>query len=120
MDKKNQIKLFKDIIGQSNAIFLLQSALDKKHIAPAYLFNGPEGVGRRKTALRFLEGIITGGHPVPRERQRLERLNHPDLIWVEPSYLSQGQVIPQSIACKTIVNRRVTPQIRLDQIKNGA
>ena len=41
---------FKNIYGQDLAIKILQSAISKEHISPAYLFSGPEGVGRKKTA----------------------------------------------------------------------
>ena len=39
---------FKKIYGQDLAIQILESAIDKKHLSPAYLFSGPEGVGRKK------------------------------------------------------------------------
>ena len=44
---------FKNIYGQDLAIDLLKSAIAKEHISPAYLFAGPEGVGRKKL-LKFL------------------------------------------------------------------
>ena len=39
---------FKNICGQDLAIEILTSSITKQHIAPAYLFSGPEGVGKRK------------------------------------------------------------------------
>ena len=55
-------ELFSDVIGQSYAVSLLESALKRNQIAPSYLFEGPCGVGRKLTALRFLEGIINQNH----------------------------------------------------------
>ena len=49
---------FKNIYGQDLAIEILKSAISKKHIAPAYLFSGPEGVGRKKTAKIFIKAIL--------------------------------------------------------------
>ena len=44
---------FKNIYGQDLAIQILRSTISKQHISPAYLFSGPEGVGRKKTAKVF-------------------------------------------------------------------
>ena len=49
---------FDTIYGQDLAIEILNSAIFKNHIAPAYLFSGPEGVGRKKTAKLFIEKIL--------------------------------------------------------------
>ena len=48
---------FKNIYGQDLAIEILTSSISKQHIAPAYLFSGPEGVGKRKTAKVFIKCI---------------------------------------------------------------
>ena len=47
--------LFQDLIGQPLAVDLLSAALAQGRVAPAYLFAGPEGVGRQLAAVRFLE-----------------------------------------------------------------
>ena len=49
---------FKNIYGQDLAIQILKSAIKKEHISPAYLFSGPEGVGRKKTAKVFIQAIL--------------------------------------------------------------
>ena len=49
---------FKNIYGQDLAIKILKSAISKEHISSAYLFSGPEGVGRRKTAKVFIKAIL--------------------------------------------------------------
>lgn len=111
-------ELFADLQGQPLATLLLQSALDRQRLAPVYLFSGPEGVGRRLAALRFMEGVLSGGAPDPRERRRLEERNHPDLLWVEPTYSHQGRLLTRSEAEATGVNRRTPPQVRLEQIRD--
>ena len=118
MHKEESEKLFDDLIGQETAVELLKAAITKKRIAPAYLFAGPQGVGQCLTAQRFLEGLITGGSPSLRERIRLRKLNHPDLIWIEPTYLHQGNLISKSLAQKEGIKKRNPPQIRLEQIRS--
>ena len=49
---------FKTIYGQDLAIEILKSVISKKHISPAYLFSGPEGVGRKTTAKVFINAIL--------------------------------------------------------------
>lgn len=109
--------LFSDLVGQPQAVSLLEAALRHRRVAPAYLFAGPDGVGRRLAALRFLEGVLQGGQEDRRERRRLEARNHPDLLWVEPSYSHQGRLIPRSEAEEAGVSKRTPPQLRLDQIR---
>ncbi|WP_413441373.1 DNA polymerase III subunit delta' [Synechococcus sp. MIT S1220] len=109
--------LFADLVGQSLAVDLLQAALQHHRLAPAYLFAGPDGVGRRLAALRFLEGVIAGGAASPRQRRRLEALNHPDLLWVEPTYQHQGRLLSRREAEEVGLSRRTPPQLRLEQIR---
>ncbi len=116
--KAESQELFNDLVGQPTVISLLSAAIKKNRISNAYLFAGPHGVGRRLAALRFLEGLLNDGKPEIRERRRLEALNHPDLLCVEPTYLHQGKIVPQSIAEVEQINRRTPPKIRLEQIRD--
>ncbi len=109
--------LFADLVGQRLARTLLSAALDRQRLAPAYLLAGPEGVGRRLTALRFLEGVLAGPAGSPLQRRRLAEGNHPDLLWVEPTYLDKGERVPRSQAEARGLSRRSPPQLRLDQIR---
>jgi DNA polymerase-3 subunit delta' len=88
---------FAGLIGQDTAIALLCRAIQQGRIAPAYLFAGPSGIGRRLAAERFAEILFAGGEPsAPANghtsslRRRIQQRNHPDLLWVEPTYLQQG------------------------------
>jgi DNA polymerase-3 subunit delta' len=112
--------LFGDLVGQPRAVGLLEAALRQRRVAPAYLFAGPEGVGRRLAALRFLEGLVVGEgvEGDAAVRRRLAQGNHPDLLWVEPTYSHQGKLVPASQAEAEGVNRRTPPQLRLEQIRD--
>lgn len=110
-------ELFEDLLGQSQAVALLRAGLQQQRLAPAYLFCGPDGVGRRLAALRFLEGAIAGLDGSPSVRRRLQDGNHPDLLWVEPTYSEKGQLIPASQAEAAGVSRKAPPQLRLEQVR---
>ena len=109
--------LFDGLVGQPLAVHLLEAALQQKRLAPAYLFAGPEGVGRRLAALRFLEGVLSEGVGCERARRRLEDRNHPDLVWIEPTFQHQGRLLTRDEAVEAGVNRRTPPQLRLEQIR---
>ena len=110
-------ELFADLQGQSQAVALLTAALEQQRLAPAYLFCGPDGVGRRLAALRFLEGVIAGLDGSPAVRRRLKDGNHPDLLWVEPTYSDKGSLVPASQAAEAGVSRKAPPQLRLEQVR---
>jgi hypothetical protein len=73
--------LFSDVIGHVGVIELLSSELNRP--AQAYLFVGPQSVGKEAVALRFAAGLLGG-----REDERARRLAlmraHPDLRVLEP------------------------------------
>ena len=110
--------LFAGLVGQAQATALLAAALDHRRLAPAYLFCGAAGVGRSRGARRFLEGVIAGPKGAPSVRRRLEEGNHPDLLWLEPTYQHQGQLIPASEALAAGVSRKAPPQLRLEQVRS--
>ena len=110
--------LFEDLLGQTRAVALLEASLVKGRLAPAYLFAGPDGVGRRLAALRFLEGVLAGPKGDAGIRRRLQEGNHPDLLWVEPTYQDKGQLVPASKAEELGLARRAAPQLRLEQIRD--
>ena len=92
------MKDFKNIYGQDLAIEILTSSISKQHIAPAYLFSGPEGVGKRKTAKVFINAILDRNFDKESTKRKIESNNHPDLLWIEPSYIVQGKSISQTKA----------------------
>ena len=78
---------FTGILGQDNSIAVLSRSLAADKIAHAYLFDGIEGCGKKKTALAFIEAVFCGqsegcGH-CPSCR-KLAAGQHPDLHLVEP------------------------------------
>jgi len=68
--------MFEEIIEQHAAKNLLTAALSDGPVH-AYLFHGPPGVGKQKTALAFAAHLLG-------DRGRVERHAHPDLYFLEP------------------------------------
>jgi len=107
---------FAEIIGQKQAIALLKSAINRDRIAPAYLFTGISGIGRRLTAEAFAQALIQD----PKSSVRIKQRNHPDVTWVEPTYLDKGKLLTAKEAEAAGLKRRGAPQIRLEQIRQVA
>lgn len=104
---------FESVVGQTQAITLLKAAIQRDRLAPAYLFAGTSGVGRSKTAMAFAE-ILLGDR---KSSHRLSDRNHPDLLWVEPTYLDKGKMLTAKEAEAAGLKRRALPQIRIEQIR---
>lgn len=114
------LEAFDPLIGQSQAVELLTQAIARQRIAPAYLFVGAEGVGRSVAAACFLELLLapTGGSGNRTTLQsRIRQRNHPDLLWVEPTYLHQGKRLTVSEAIAAGIQRKSAPLIRIEQIR---
>lgn len=83
---------FSEIKGQQQAIHILQRAIQTQHIAHAYLFTGPEGVGKKKTALAMAQ-YLNCSHKNPDTLQSCGQCpsciqaatgSQPDIILLEP------------------------------------
>ena len=78
---------FDRIIGHSRQKDFLRRTLANNRLAHAYLFEGPEGVGKRLTALALARAVycLEGngcGDCVP--CRKIDHNNHPDLQIIEP------------------------------------
>ncbi len=110
---------FSSLIGQPQAVELLTQAVAKNRIAPAYLFAGPDGVGRALAARSFAQLIFEVTAKKSHKYRNLNRdlKNHPDLLWVAPTYMHQGQRLTAAEAEETGLKPKAPPQIRLEQIR---
>lgn len=79
---------FKEIKGHEAQIELLKQALRQNRIAPAYLFLGEDGIGKRLVAKIFTQAIncldAEKGDPCGRciSCRKIEESNHPDVHWI--------------------------------------
>ena len=112
---------FDHIVGQTQAVALLVQAVIRERIAPGYLFVGPAGIGRSLVAEAFVALLLrrSGASSDSLER-RIRSRNHPDLLWVEPTYLHQGKLLTVAEAQAADVKRRGRPQVRLEQVREIA
>ncbi|WP_341526778.1 DNA polymerase III subunit delta' [Nostoc sp. UHCC 0302] len=111
---------FLQLIGQKQAIELLTQAVRQNRVAPAYLFVGPDGVGRSLAARCFIELLFSSfvaPQLISSIQNRLRQGNHPDLLWVQPTYQHQGQILTATEAAEKGLKRKAPPVIRLEQIR---
>ena len=99
------------VIGQQQAIKLLKQTVTSQKVAPAYLFAGIPGVGRSIAAKGFAELLLNCSFVECSEK------SHPDLMWVEPTYTNKGNLISVSDALDQGLNKKTTPKIRIEQIR---
>ncbi len=127
------MNFFAQLVGQQ-AVELLTQAVIQNRVAPAYLFSGPDGVGKSLAARCFAEQLFCGSFntgdslqqhyhahiPIHQQQQiqrRLQLGNHPDLLWVQPTYLHQGQRLSATAAAAAGLKRKAPPVIRTEQIR---
>ncbi|MFM1843164.1 MAG: hypothetical protein RLZZ490_1906 [Cyanobacteriota bacterium] len=114
------VNRFQSLLGQNQAVALLQQAITQNRIAPAYLFVGPEGVGKRLAAKAFAEELLMGSLDELELQQRQKRFfagNHPDLLKLEPTFQHQGKLLTAAEADQAGLKRRSPPLIRVEQIR---
>lgn len=80
---------FHKIIGQEKIIQQLKSAIQHHRVAHAYMFDGPEGIGKGLTALAFAKALMCkngGGEAcnVCSSCLKFQHDNHPDIQIIEP------------------------------------
>ncbi len=121
---------FAHLIGQTQAVTLLHRVVQQQRIAPGYLFVGPAGTGKSLAAMGFAQLLLRS-----KPRQQLEKgwvqgeavlarrvrdRNHPDLLWIEPTYLHQGKLLTAAQAAEAGLKRKSPPRIRLPQVREIA
>lgn len=85
------MKTLKEIIGHQNIIKLLRKAVMTRQPAHAYLFLGPEGVGKKTVACAFARALLCeqphkgDACSECRACRQVEEGNHPDFILVAPT-----------------------------------
>jgi DNA polymerase-3 subunit delta' len=110
---------FSSLIAQPQAVALLTQAVARNRVAPAYLFAGTAGIGKSLAAQCFIELLFshsakTNPATLP---NRIRQRNHPDLLWVEPTYLHQGKRFSATEAAEAGIKRKSSPLIRLEQVR---
>ena len=81
---------FEQIVGHERAVKILRRALETDRVAHAYLFTGPEGVGKATTARLFAKALLCldGTDDACGECiacRKFDHGNHPDVIEIAPA-----------------------------------
>ncbi len=116
---------FARLVGQVQAVTLLRRVVQQQRIAPGYLFVGPAGTGKSLAAMGFAQLLLRSkpGQLLVQDvvlARRIRDRNHPDLLWIEPTYSHQGKLLTATEAAKAGLKRKSPPRIRLPQIREIA
>ncbi|MCB9488294.1 MAG: DNA polymerase III subunit delta' [Deltaproteobacteria bacterium] len=101
--------LFSTIRGHGSAVARLQRAIEHDRVAHAYMFVGPNGVGKRRCATAFAAGLLDGtkpeADPSSASSRKLVAGNHPDFWEVRP----EGQFIKKDAVAEMIRRCQFAP-----------
>ncbi len=94
----------------------LNNIIQKQSFANGYIFYGPEGVGKKQTALLFVKEIFKQYSQDDNVEEKITNNNHPDFLMIEPESL----LVPKSSGSpdlgKTI--KSGSEIIKIAQIRN--
>lgn len=112
-----------DIIGHDHAIHTLRRALTSQRVRHAYLFTGPEHIGKALLARRFAQTLLCTGGPDPKVApqnpcqtclscRKVLHNNHPDVHYIARPpdrqfiVIDQVRALQSDTARKTMEGRR--------------
>lgn len=106
------------VYGQQRAVDALRAALKTRTVHHAYLFAGPEGVGKELTAIGFAQALACREKPGEgcgecSTCSRISRRGHPDVNWVMP----QEEMIARGLAARSEFSATPSREIRVEQIR---
>ncbi len=108
--RKNNFTLNEEVSTNLNNI------INSKSFANGYIFYGPEGVGKKQTALQFIKEIFKQSSPSENVEERITNNNHPDFLIIEPDSLLENKSSGSSDLKKTI--KSGSEIIKIAQIRN--
>jgi len=94
----------------------LDNIIKNKSFANGYIFCGPEGVGKKQTALRFIKEIFKQSSPNQSVEERISNNNHPDFLIIEPDSVLATKSSKSSHLDKII--KSGSEIIKITQIRN--
>ena len=62
----------------------LQNIIKNESFANGYIFYGPEGLGKKQTAIRFIKEIFKQSSLSENIEEKITNNNHPDFLIIEP------------------------------------
>ncbi|MBE2253985.1 MAG: DNA polymerase III subunit delta' [Myxococcus sp.] len=103
---------------QERAVSALESALARGHVHHAWLFQGPEGVGKELAAVGLAQALCCTEQPnvgcgACASCRRVEKRNHPDVTLVMP----EDEQVQRGLAGRSDFERTPSRDIRIEQIR---
>ena len=108
---------FMDTFHTREIKYKLDKIVQNNVISNAYIFHGPEHVGKKEIAIRFIAEIIKTNNSDLEVYPKIKDNNYPDYLEIEPTYISKGNLINQSEIDK-VKNQTTKALIRIEQIRN--
>ena len=103
----NEIKLNENLI----------EIIKQNTLSNAYIFHGPENIGKKELAIKFISEIIKKNNSNLEVFYKLKDNNFPDYLMIEPTYALKGKLINKS-EMDSASKRKTKPLIRIEQIRN--
>ena len=106
------------VYGQQRAVDALRAALRGGSVHHAYLFAGPEGVGKERAAVGLAQALTCPDKPlegcgVCSSCTRIQRGSHPDVLWLMPD----AERVERGLAGRADISGTPSRDIRVDQIR---
>jgi DNA polymerase-3 subunit delta' len=93
-------RAFEGVLSQGRAIAILNAAMAADRLASAYLFEGPSGVGKQRTAMALARAVVSGdAEPSGRAEiaRRIDALAHPDVRVFAPREEGSGNLQVETV-----------------------
>jgi DNA polymerase III subunit delta' len=106
------------VLGQARAVSQLQAALRGDSVPHAYLFTGPDGVGKELAARAFVQALLCAQAPKVgcgecATCRRVLAHNHPDITWLMPD----EERIARKLAGRSDFDHAPSRDIRVEQVR---
>lgn len=104
--------------GQPRAVDRLRAALQRNTVHHAYLFLGPEGVGKELTARAFAQALLCPERPGEGCGEcsacvRIERGNHPDVLVAMP----EAELVERGLAARSSFTNVPSRELKVEQMR---
>lgn len=107
-----------EVQGQQHGVDALRAALAKKQVHHAWLFHGPDGVGKEFTAVGFAQALVCPDRPwegcgTCAACVRVARRNHPDVTWIMP----EAEQVERGLSGRSDFSHTPSRDIRIEQVR---
>lgn len=107
-----------DVHSQARAVDALMAALAKRTLHHAWLFHGPEGVGKELAAEGLAQALVCHQQPwvgcgACSACTRITHRNHPDVTWVMP----EAEQVERGISGRSDFSHTPSRDIRIEQVR---